>query len=243
MIQEFIQKTWGVLYNTHYLSQLLHQLGFSFQKARFAVGGRNPDNTAKREEWVQSTWPAALKLAQSQNALLLFGDEVSFPQWGSLSYTWAPVGQQPTVATCGIRKGYKVFGLVDYFSGKFFYQAQEERLNSQSYKSFLWKVLKSTKQSIVLIQDGAPYHTSKELKLFFEQFKDRLTCFQLPSYSPDFNPIEKLWKAIKQQHIHLHYFPSFDALKAKVDQALRQWKLQAEQIHKLFGGYLDFKVA
>jgi hypothetical protein len=37
-------------------------------------------------------------------AYLLFGDEVSFAQWGSLSYTWARKAQQPTIETSGKRK-------------------------------------------------------------------------------------------------------------------------------------------
>jgi hypothetical protein len=44
--------------------------------------------------------------------------------------------------------------------------------------------------------------------------------FQLPTYSPDSDPIEKLWKKIKQQETHLHYFPTFEALTEKVEQAL-----------------------
>ena len=42
----------------------------------------------------------------------------------------------------------------------------------------------------------------------------------MPTYSPDYNPIEKLWKKIKQQETHLHYFPTFEALTEKVEQAL-----------------------
>jgi transposase len=80
--------------------------------------------------------------------------------------------------------------------------------------------LEQTDQHIVLAQDGARYHTSAAMKLFFEQHADRLTVFQLPSYSPDYNPIEKLWKKIKQQETHLHYFPTFAALTERVEQAL-----------------------
>ena len=46
-----------------------------------------------------------------------------------------------------------------------------------------------------------------------------MQVFQLPTYSPDYNPIEKLWKKIKQQDTHLHYFPTFEALTDKVEQA------------------------
>lgn len=243
MIQDLIQRKFGVFYSVKYISQLLKNLGFSYQKARFAVGGKNPDNQLKRKEWLEQTWPEILKKAKQKNAYLLFGDEVSFPQWGSLTFTWAPRGQQPTVPTSGQRKGYKVFGLIDYFSGKFFYKTLEERLNSESYKSFLWDVLSKTKKHIILIQDGASYHKSKALKAFFEQFKYRLTVYQLPSYSPDFNPIEKLWKNVKTDEIHLHYFPTFDSLKEKVEKALLRYSDRQKDILKLFGFYHELKAA
>ena len=243
MIQELIYSKFEVFYSVKYISQLLKNLGFSYQKARFAVGGKDPDNQLKREEWLKRTWPEILEKARQKKAYLLFGDEVSFPQWGSLTYTWAPKGQQPTVRTSGNRKGYKVFGLIDYFSGEFFYKTLEERFNSETYKAFLWDVLKKTEKQIILIQDGAPYHTSKALKVFFEQFKYRLTVYKLPSYSPDFNPIEKLWKNIKTGEIHLHYFPTFDALKQKVEEALLRYFGRKKEILKLFGFYNDLKVA
>ena len=66
----------------------------------------------------------------------------------------------------------------------------------------------------------AKYHTSAETKAFFAQQTARLQIVQLPTYSPDYNPIEKLWKKIKPQDTHLHYFPTFEALTEKVEQAL-----------------------
>ena len=243
MIQELIHQKFGVFYSVKYISQLLKNLGFSYQKARFAVGGKNPENQCRREEWLNQKWPEILKQAKQKDAYLLFGDEVSFPQWGSLTYTWAPKGKQPTVQTSGCRKGYKVFGLIDYFTGKFFYKTLEGRFNSESYKSFLWDILLKTQKNIILVQDGAKYHTSKAMKAFFEQFEYRLSVYQLPSYSPDFNPIEKLWKNIKTDDIHLHYFPTFDSLKQKVEDALLRHSKREKAICNLFGFYHDLKVA
>ena len=217
MIQQLIYDRFGVLYNVFYIAQLLKNLGFSYQKAAFVSDHLDE---RKRHEWRTTTWPQILRKAQAQNALLFFGDEASFPQWGTLTYTWARRGQQPMVKTSGKRKGYKVFGLIEYFTGRFFYQGQEGRLNSAAYIAFLTRVLEHPTQPIFLIQDGAKYHTSAETKAFFAQQLARLHVFQLPTYSPDYNPIEKLWKKIKQQETHLHYFPTFDALTEKVEQAL-----------------------
>ena len=181
MIQRLIQERFGVLYSVRYISELLKSMGYSYQKARFVSGHLDQE---AREQWLGSQWPQILKLARRKNAYLLFGDEASFPQWGSLTYTWARKGQQPTVETSGKRKGYKVFGLIDYFTGRFFFKCQEERLNSQTYAAYLTEVMRKTRKHIVLIQDGARYHTSKAMNAFFEAHKDRLTVFDLPSYSP-----------------------------------------------------------
>ena len=64
------------------------------------------------------------------------------------------------------------------------------------------------------------------MKQFFEKKAHRLTVYDLPSYSPDYNPIEKLWKKIKEKEIHMHYFPTFDSLKNKVEEALINFKLK-----------------
>jgi hypothetical protein len=42
----------------------------------------------------------------------------------------------------------------------------------------------------------------------------------LPSDSPDDNPIEKLWKKVKKEGTHLHYFPTFEALTDTGEHAL-----------------------
>lgn len=232
MIQDLIYQKFGVAYSVHYLSQWLKNLGFSYQKACFESDHLNE---IARKKWKTKTWPEILKLAKERGAQILFGDEASFPQWGTLSYTWAKRGQQPVVKTSGKRKGYKVFGMIDYFSGQFFSMTTTERLNSASYEEFLSQVLAKTTAHLILIQDGAKYHTSAALKAFFEKHKERLTVYQLPSYSPDYNPIEKLWKKIKTQETHLHHFPTFESLVKKVDEALVRFENTQKEVLALFG--------
>ena len=190
MIQWLISERFGVEYSVYYIPQLLKNMGFSYQKAKFVADHKDPE---KRKQWLQKIWPEIIKLAEKKNAYILFGDEASFPQWGSLTYTWAKKGQQPLVKTSGTRRAYKIFGLIDYFSGRFFCKGHDKgRLNSESYEAFLTEVLSKTRKHIILIQDGASYHTSKAMKQFFTKKADRITVYDLPSYSPDYNPIEKL---------------------------------------------------
>ena len=236
LVQDLIQRHFGVAYHPPSIATLLKNMGFSYQKARFVSDHLNE---AKRLAWRQSRWPKMLRQAKRQNALLLFGDEASFAQWGSLSYTWARKGQQPEVPTSGKRQGYKVFGLIDSFSGAFFYKSHTGRFHSESYAAFLLDVLSQTKKHVIVIQDGARYHTSAAMKQFFAAHADRLTIEQLPAYSPDFNPIEHLWKKVKREATHLKYFPAFTDLQQEVDRALLHFAQTPREITVLMARYCE----
>jgi transposase len=234
LIRVLIDREFGVLYNRYYVCELLRTLGYSFQKARFVSDHLDE---AKRQAWLAQEWPRILKAARRKRGLILFGDEASFPQWGSLSYTWAKRGEQPTVKTSGIRKGYKVFGLIEYFSGRFFYQGSESRFTSDSYQAFLRDVLRQTRPHLFLIQDGAKYHTSCATRQFFAAHQARLTVHQLPSYSPDYNPIEYLWRKVKKLATHNKYFAAFEHLVNSVEKTLMAFSERADDVLNLFGCY------
>jgi transposase len=234
LIQVLIEREFGVCYDRFYVCELLRNLGFSFQKARFVSDHLDE---AQRQAWIQQDWPRILKAAQRQQAWLLFGDEASFPQWGSLSYTWARKGQQPQVKTSGKRKAYKVFGLIEYFSGRLFYQGIEGKFNSESYQAFLGQVLAQTRKHLFLIHDGAKYHTSRATQKFLAEHRARITECRLPSYSPDYNPIEYLWRKVKKEATHNKYFEKFEQIVMSVDETLAYFATQAEAVLGLFGLY------
>jgi transposase len=236
LIRVLIWREFGVLYNRHYVCTLLHNLGFSFQKARFVSDHLD---AAKRLAWLAEKWPAIVRAATRRGGLILFEDEASFAQWGSLSYTWSRRGQQPEVPTSGKRKGYKVFGAIDYCSGRLFSQGIEGRFHSESYQGFLQMIMAQTTQPLFLIHDGARYHTSAATQAFLAAHRDRITVEPLPSYSPDYNPIEYLWKKTKQRATHNKYFKEFAALTGSVDKALAYFATHPETVLGLFGRYCE----
>ena len=199
MIQERIDDRLGDFYNVCYIAQWLKHLGFRLHKAAGVSAHRDEE---KRRAWRTTPWPQMLRRAPERKALLLFGDAASFPQWGTLTSTWARRGQHPTVKTAGKRQGSKVFGLMESCSGRFFYPGQDGRLHAAASIAFLTRVWEQTTQPMILMQDGAQYHPSAETKAFFAQPTARLEVCPLPTYSPDYHPIEKLWKKSKQHETH-----------------------------------------
>ena len=173
LVQTLIEQVFGVKFARHYVIALLKGLGYSCQKAQFVSDHLDE---AKRLEWTSQTWPALLRAAQA--GLILFEDEVSFAQWGSLSYTWSRWGQTPTIATSGKRRGYKLFGAIEFFSGRVFYAASASKFNSQSYEQFMRHILEQTTEPLFLVQDGARYHTSASMQKFFGEQESRLRVYQ-----------------------------------------------------------------
>ena len=98
-------------------------------------------------------------------------------------------------------------------------------------------VLRQTRGPLFLIQDGAKYHTSKATRAFFAAQQARLTVYQLPSYSPDYNPIEYLWRKVKREATHDKYFAAFEHLVHSVDQTLAAFTQRAAEVLNLFGRY------
>lgn len=163
LIRVLIWREFGVLYNRHYVCTLLDHWGFSFQQARFVSDHLDE---AKRQAWLRDKWPAVLRAAKRRQGMILFEDAVSFAPWGSLSYTWSRRGRQPEVPTSGKRKGYKVYGAIEYFSGRLFSQGIEGRFNSESYQAFVQMIMRQTRKHLFLIHDGARYHTSQATQQF-----------------------------------------------------------------------------
>src|SRR5215510_11637544 len=92
MLQPLMYDPCGVFYKVFSIAPLLKNLGLSSQKAAVVSDHLTEE---KRQAWRTTTWPQILRRAQERQALLLCGDEASFPPWGTLTYPWARRGPPP----------------------------------------------------------------------------------------------------------------------------------------------------
>jgi transposase len=69
----------------------------------------------------------------------------------------------------------------------------------------------------------ARYHHARLHRDWREQHADRFKLDYLPPYSPDLNPIERVWKLTRRQCLHNRYFPLLSEIVDSVETQFKQW--------------------
>jgi transposase len=91
-----------------------------------------------------------------------------------------------------------------------------EKGNSATFKKHLKKVIKSLQdEKLIIVLDNVKYHHAKKLKPFLEQNREQLELMFLPPYSPDLNPIERVWWFMRKKITHNRYLHTLKERKAK----------------------------
>jgi transposase len=164
-------------------------------------------------------------------------DEVHFQQHGSRCRMWIPPeDKDPIVLHHPTRKGVGYFGAVRLRDGRFVFRREEERFTAETFFCFmkyLRKITAAARRRIIIISDNARYHHGRLHKDWRERNHQKFALEFLPPYSPDMNPIERLWKLTRRQATHNRYFPSLEDLIHAVETLFRQWRNGNDTLRKL----------
>ena len=127
---------------------------------------------------------------------VLFEDEARLGQQGTLASVWAERGTRPVVERQNGRKSVWVFGAVEPLTGRSVSMVAS-KANAFSMQQFLRGVSRELVRGdhAVLVLDGAGWHRSRELR-----WPKNITPLFLPPYSPELNPVERLWLYMRQHH-------------------------------------------
>lgn len=146
-------------------------------------------------------------------------DESGFNLTPEIPYAWQPIGK-----TIGIPSGKsKRLNVLAFCNKKLdFYQTTVQgRVDSQTVIKFFDEFsLKIEKKTVVII-DNASVHTSKKFKNELKKWEAKgLHIKYLPTYSPELNLIEILWRFIKYGWLPLSAYLSFKNLKSNLQTVL-----------------------
>ena len=145
-----------------------------------------------------------------------------------------PEDADPVVLHAPTRKSISVFGAACVNDGRFVSHF-ERKFNACSFQTFLTQLVRHRRRGrkMIVIVDNARWHHAKQLKPWLKKHRDVLRLDFLPPYSPDLNPIERVWKLTRRLCTHNRYFPELEELLHVVSYQFDQWKTQNETLHKL----------
>ena len=178
-----------------------------------------------------------IRLAKNDNYDIWFSDEVHFQQYGSGCRMWVPPEvKKPILLHHPTRESVGYFGAVRLRDGKFCFQREVDTFNGETFYSFLRRFHRQACRSgrqIILILDNARFHHARLHKEWRQEHQNTMQILYLPPYSPDLNPIERMWKLTRRLCIHNKYFPTVDDVISSVESQFKIWEKPNSTLRKL----------
>jgi transposase len=89
-------------------------------------------------------------------------------------------------------------------------------------------------RGVVLIANNARYHHGLFHKEWRQSCSDRFNVEFFTPYSPELNPIERIWKLTRRLAIHNRYFPSLTDVEQAVEKVFLKWKNGNDTLRRLY---------
>lgn len=199
----YVNRRFKVHYTVGGLTALLHRMGFSYKKPK-AVPGKA--KIQRQKEFI------ALYNDIKGKGKIYFGDSVHPHQNPILGYGWIKKGLEMEIFSNSGRAHLNIAGAL-CLDGMDVITRSYDRINAAAICQMLIAIRakNESEENIYYILDGAGYHRAKEVKAKALELKINLVY--LPAYSPNLNPIERLWKFFKKKVMYNIYYETFAEFK------------------------------
>lgn len=152
-------------------------------------------------------------IINESDSILFFFDESRFGTKTTLQRVWAKAGEKLEIK---IKQGYEnfyVYSAVAPFTGEDF-TLFLPKLNTKVMNIYLREFVKKyNNQRILMIMDNASWHKSKGLIV-----PKNIQIEHLPKYSPELNPVERLWEWLKGETYHNERFDDLEKLMDAIQE-------------------------
>jgi len=211
-IVAYIKVTWSHEYTVSGLNKWLHQNKFSYKKPK---GLPYKADTEKQAEFIQTY--EHLKETIAADESIYFIDAVHPTQATKITSGWIRTGTDKPIKTTGSRTRVNIVGAIELGRIAEAVTSQYDTVNAISMMDFIetlrWE--SHTTGTIHLILDGAGYHRAQVLKDRAQELDIKL--HYLPPYSPNLNPIERLWKVMNEKVRNNHCFHSAKEFRQRIN--------------------------
>ena len=137
----------------------------------------------------------------------------------TLMRVWAPTGQPPVIKVAANRDSTHFYGALNLLTGQEI-TLRSELMTAQVSALFLWRVLLAYPETpILLLWDRATWHRGEPIRAILEA-NPRLEVMWFPPGSPELNPQEQVWKAVREAVSHNHTWAKLPELAEAFEQHL-----------------------
>jgi transposase len=203
-IIDYVLQTFKVQYSVAGITKLLHELNFEYKKPKLVPSKANP---ADQQKWVDEY--KKLRKNADENDVFYFVDGVH-PQHNSHpAYGWFESGVEAELPSNSGRQRVNINGAINIDTLQVEVDFTDS-INTESMKRLMDQLIKSNPDSkiIYMILDNASYCHSKEVE-DYRQHLGKITFLFLPTYSPNLNLIERLWKFFKKRTTYNKYYEKY----------------------------------
>jgi transposase len=207
----YIKEHFGVSYTIAGLHKWLHRNGFSYKKPK---GLPHKADAELQKQFVERY--NELKQLVGEAEPILFMDAVHPTQATKLAYGWIRTGKTKHVGTTASRTRLNIIGAIQLGYIAETITSQYETINAVSVMNFMDKIReKYNAKTVHLILDQSGYHRSSLVAEY--SLKLNIKLHFLPPYSPNLNPIERLWKVMNEKVRNNRFFKGAKDFKEAIN--------------------------
>jgi transposase len=232
-VAKILHEELGVSYHKHHVARILRSLGWTPQVPITRAVQRDEEAI---ELWRQERWPELQRRARKERRTLVFTDESGFYLLPAVVRTYGPKGLTPVLYHWAKRDHLSVAGAVTT-TNKVYTMVRRKALNGLNCVEFLQHLLQQIGGSLLVIWDGSPIHRRAAVKDFVTGVGEKdLVLETLPSYAPDLNPVEWLWKHLKHVELRNRTCMDLEELHMEFHIAVGHIRQKPLLIHSFFQG-------
>lgn len=193
-IKDYIKGKYGISYSVPGLNKWLHRNGFSYKKPK---GYPYKASKEQQEKFIGEY--TQLKENLSPEDSIMFLDSCHPSMATKIAYGWIKKGQSKPLETTASRTRLNLIGALNLEEISKPIVGSYSTVDGESIVDFLEQLRANTKTpgTIHIILDQAGYHRSAIVADKAKELK--INLIYLPPYSPNLNPIERLWKVMNEQ--------------------------------------------
>jgi transposase len=209
-ILAYVKVAFNVTYTVPGLRNWLQRHGFSYKKPAVVPGKANKE---QQQAWLDEY--QKLRQDLPENETICFIDGVHPTHNVQPAYGWIKTGERKEIPTNTGRTRVNLSGSMDVITHRIIIQ-EDKTLNAEATIRFFQKIAEAypNKDRIHVFCDNAPYYRNAVVKNYLQTTK--IVLHFLPPYSPNLNPIERLWKWMKERVIYNTYYEHFEAFKKAI---------------------------